>query len=60
MRIVREVGGCYHVEGGNIIDYYRDKLEDVDRDESSVFVVGFEQKCTVLDFLGEVDVPPKA
>jgi hypothetical protein len=30
------------VEGGNVVDDYRDELEDVDRDERSVFVVGFE------------------
>ncbi len=40
--IVREVGGSYHMEGGNIVDDYHDKLEDVDRDERSVLVVGFE------------------
>ena len=32
----------YYVEGGKVVDDYRDKLEDVDRDESSIFVVGFE------------------
>ena len=39
MWVVREVGGCSHMEGGNIVDYYRDELEDVDGDECSVFVV---------------------
>ena len=43
MRIVREVGFCYHVEGVNIIDYYRDKLEDIDGDERSIVVVGFDE-----------------
>ena len=40
--VVREVGWCYYMEGGNVVDDYRDKLEDVDRDERSIFVVGFE------------------
>ena len=42
MWIVREVGGSYHMEGGNIVDDNSDKLKDVDGDECSVFVVGFE------------------
>ena len=42
MWIVREGGGSYHMEGGNIVDDDSDKLEDVDRDECSVIVVGFE------------------
>ena len=42
MWIVREVGGIYHMEGGNIVDDNSDKLKDVDGDECSVFVVGFE------------------
>ena len=60
MRIVREVDFCYDVEGGKVIDYYRDKLKYVDGDEHSVFVVGFEKQCPALDLLGEVDVPPEA
>ena len=60
MRIVREVGSCYHMERGNVIDYYSDKLEDADGDELSVFVVSFEEKCPTLDRLGEVDMPPEA
>ena len=60
MRIVREVGFCYHVEGGDVIDYYRDKLEYVDGDEHSVFVVWFEEKCPTLYLLGKVDMPPEA
>ena len=48
------------MEGGNIIDYYRDKLEDVDGDESSVFIIGLEKKCPTLDLLREFDVPPEA
>ena len=48
------------MEGGNIVDYYCDELEDVDGDESSVFVVGFEEKCPMLDLLGEVNVLPEA
>ena len=48
------------MEGGNVVDEYSDKLEDVDGDESSVFVVRFEQKCPMLDLLGEVNVPPEA
>ena len=60
MRIVREVGSCYHMEGGDVIDYYGDKLEYVDGDELSVFVVGFEEKCPALDLLGEVNVTPEA
>jgi hypothetical protein len=30
------------MEGGAVVDDYRDELKDVDRDELSVFVVGFE------------------
>ena len=60
MWIVREVGGCYHMERGHVVYYYRDKLEDVDGDESSVFVVKFEEKCPMLDLLGEVNVTPEA
>ena len=60
MRIVREAGFCYHVEGYNVIDYYRDKLSDVDGDERSVFVVWFEEKCPTLDLSGEVYMPPEA
>ena len=43
MRIVCEDDFCYHVEGGNVTDHYGDELEDVDGDELSVFVVGFEE-----------------
>ena len=57
MRLVREVGGCYHMERGHVVDNDRDKLEDVDGDESSIFVIGFEHNCPALDLLGEVDVP---
>ena len=60
MWIVREVSGCYHMERGHIVDNDCDKLEDVDGDESSVFVVGFEHQCPKLDLLGEVNVPPEA
>ncbi len=42
MWTVCEFGGCYHMEEGNIVDYYCDKLEDVDGDERSVFVEKFE------------------
>ena len=59
MRIVREVCFCNHVEGGNVIDDYRDKLKYVDGDECSVFVVWFEEKCPTLDLFGEVDMPPE-
>ncbi len=48
------------MERGNVVDYNRDKVKDVDGDESSVFVVGFEHKCPTLDLLGEVNVPPEA
>ena len=60
MRIVRGVGFCYHVEGGDVVDYYGDKLEDVYGDELSVFVVSFEKERPTLDLLGEVDVPLEA
>ena len=40
--IVCEVGGSYHMEGGNIVDDNSDELKDVDGDECSVIVVGFE------------------
>ena len=60
MRIVREVGSCYHMEGGNVIDYYGDELDYVDGDELSVFIVRFEEKCPMLDLLGEVNMPPEA
>ena len=39
------------MEGGNVVDFYHDKLKDVDGDESSVFVVGFEEKCPMLDLI---------
>ena len=57
MRILREVGFCYHLEGGNVIDYHGDKLEDVDGDELSVFVVRFEEKCPTLncDILSDIN-----
>ncbi len=42
MGVVREVGGCYHMERGHLVDYYCKKLKDADGDERSVFVVGFE------------------
>ena len=42
MWIVGEVGDSYHMEGGDIVDNNSDKLEDIDGDEYSVFVVGFE------------------
>ena len=42
MWVVREVSRCYYEEGGNVVDDYCDELEDVDRDERSVLVVGFE------------------
>ena len=38
----------------------RDKLKDVDGDERSVFIVGFEYKFPTLDLLGEVNMPPEA
>ena len=60
MRVFCEVGRCYHVEGGAVVDDDRDEFENVDRDERSVFVVGFEKKCAVLDLLGEVNGPPEA
>ncbi len=43
MWVVREVGGCYHVERGNIVDYYRDEFEDIDLDECAIDVVLFDQ-----------------
>ena len=60
MWIVHEVGGSYHMERGQVVDYHRDKLKDVDGDESSVFVDGFEHECPMFDLLGEVNVPPEA
>ena len=51
--VISEVGGCYHMEGCHVVDYYCDELEDVDGDECSVFVVGFEQKCLMFDLLGK-------
>ena len=48
------------MKGGNIVVYYRDELKDVDGDESSVFVVRFEEKCPMLDLLGEVNVQSEA
>ncbi len=40
--VVTEVGGSYHMEGGDIVDDNSDKLKDVDRYECSVVVVRFE------------------
>ena len=60
VRIVREVGSCYHMEACNVIDYYGDELKYVDGDELFVFAVRFEEKCPTLDLLGEVDEPPEA
>ena len=42
MWILSEGGGSHHMEGGNIVDDDSEELEDVDGDECSVFVVGFE------------------
>jgi hypothetical protein len=58
--IICEVCSGYDVDRGQLIDYYRDKLEYVDGYECSVLVVGFEEQCPALDLLGEVDVPPEA
>ena len=60
MRIFREVGFCYHVEGGDVIYYDGDELKYVDGDELPVFIVRFEEKCPALDLLGEVNMPPEA
>ena len=60
MWVVREVGGSYHMERGNIVDDNSDKLKDVDRDEFSVVIFGFEWKYPTLDLVGEVNVPPEA
>jgi hypothetical protein len=60
VRVVREGGFCYDVEGCKVIDYHRDELEYVDGDEQSILVVGFEEQCPTLDLLGEVDMPPEA
>ena len=48
------------MERGHVVDYNRDKLKDVDGDQSSVFVFGFEHKCSTLDLLREVNMPPEA
>ena len=41
MRVVCEFGRCYYMEGGAVVNDDSDKFENVDRDERSIFVVGF-------------------
>ena len=48
------------MEGGALVDDDHDKLENIDGEDCSVFVVGFEKKCALLDLLGDVNVPPEA
>ena len=42
MGAVCEVCSSYHMEGGAVVNDHRDKFENVDGDECSVFVVGFD------------------
>ena len=42
MRVVCEVCSSYHMEGGAVVNNDHDELKDVNGNEFSILIVGFE------------------